>query len=256
MERKGLGLLGKSPPDWRDHPLPRLALPVDLPLAVDLRKERATPKIFDQKQLGSCTANAANAVAQYVERKDGDPDWDRLSRLYTYYYAREKIGLVNEDSGAFIRDAFAVLHERGAPREVFWPYDADFRLEPSIALQPRAEQHRVLEYMSIPDGDGLAMRSCLTAGYPFAFGFAVYDTFWEIGPDGIWSGERGGIDGYHAVAAWGYDFTPGALGFDQGGWIVRNSWGSEWGHEGYYYVPRAYMVSEAFDCWTIRKVTR
>ena len=118
MTQYALGLLGKSPPDYRDRlysaPTPVL---LDLPLAVDLRKRTAaTPKIFDQKSLGSCTAQAANAIAQYVERKDNDPDWDRLSRLWTYYYSRLKIGTVNEDSGAFIKDAFAVLAERGPAR--------------------------------------------------------------------------------------------------------------------------------------------
>lgn len=251
-----MGLLGKSPPDYRDRALPRMALAVDLPLAVDLRYEKATPKVFDQGNIGSCTANAANAVDQYVERRDGDPDWDRLSRLYTYYYSREKIGLVNEDSGAFIRDAFAVLHEKGSPREVFWPYNSDFRAKPPTALDVRADQHRALEYLAIVDGDVNGMQACLAAGYPFAFGFAVYESFWDIGLDGRWDGERGIIDGYHAVAAWGYDFNSGAFGFTNGGWIVRNSWGLLFGDDGYYYVPREYMRDEAFDCWTIRKVVR
>lgn len=254
-ERKGLGLLGPSPPDFRDHELP-LMRALDLPLAVDLRLRNATPKIFDQKQIGSCTANSANAVVQYIERKDGDPDWDRLSRLYTYWYSREKIGLTSEDSGAFIRDAYAVLAERGAPREVFWPYTNDFRVQPPAVLDEKAGQHRVLEYLSVRDGDEVAMQTCLATGYPFSFGFAVYQSFWDIGSDGTWMGEQGSIDGYHAVAAWGYDFNAGAFGFDQGGWIVRNSWGTAFGDKGYYYVPRAYMRSEAFDCWTARKVVR
>lgn len=257
-ERKGLGLLGPSPPDFRDYVYgPPSAILAELPEQVDLRTERATPKIFDQGNLGSCTSNAANAVVQFVERKHGDPDYDRLSRLYTYYYSREKIGTTEEDSGAFIRDAYAVLAERGAPREKFWPYDInEFRERPPSVTDWSASQHHVLEYRSVLDGSEQDMRACLAEGYPFTYGFAVYDTFWSIGSDGSWSGARGGIDGYHAVDAWGYDFRAGAFGFTDGGWIIRNSWGIEWGDKGYFYVPRSYLPLEGFDCWTVRKVFR
>ena len=114
----------------------------------------------------------------------------------------------------------------------------------------------MIEYRSIPDGNEQGMQACLAEGYPFAFGFAVYRSMWDVGLDGRWPGTRGPIDGYHAVAAWGYDFNPGAFGFANGGWIVRNSWDITWGHNGYFYVPRSFMSVEAFDCWTIRKLTR
>ena len=255
-EKRGLGLLGPSPPDYRDflYGAPSAVL-AELPTFVDLRDVYA-PRIFDQLSIGSCVANAVNAMVQYVERHDQDPDYDRLSRLWTYYYAREKIGTVNEDSGCFIRDGVAVTAERGVPREKFWPYDINkFTVEPT-AGEKSAPEHKTLEYRSVLDGNEQDMRACIAEGYPFVYGFAVYNTFWNIRSDGKWLGERGPIDGYHAVACWGYDFRPGAFGFPLGGWIIRNSWSNEWGHNGYFYVPRPYMSIEAFDCWTIRKVKR
>ncbi len=260
---KGLGLIGMSPPDYRDRmygaPRQHLLAPpefIDLRQAVNAAMKPATPGIFDQGNLGSCTANAANAVVQFVERKDGDPDWDRLSRLFTYYYSREKLGTVLEDSGALIRDTYAVLAETGSPREQFWPYDIDrFAQKPSVP-DWRASEHRVLEYLSVEDGNEEAMVACLAEGYPFTYGFAVYESFWGVGSDGRWGGTMGDIDGYHAVDAWGYDFRPGAFGFPEGGWIVRNSWSVAFGEHGYFYVPRAYMARDAFDCWTARRVYR
>ena len=253
----GMGLIGQSPPDYRDHmygaPQEHLENP---PEYVDLRTVKATPKVFDQLQIGSCTANAANAVVQFVERKAGDPDFDRLSRLYTYYYSRVKIGTPLEDSGAMIRDAFDVLAERGSPREKFWPYDTTKFADEPPALDYRAGQHKAIEYLSVEDGNEEAQVACLAEGFPFTYGFAVYRSFWDIGEDGVWDGSPGVIDGYHAVDAWGYDFRPDAFGFDEGGWIIRNSWSEEFGDGGYFYVPRHYLPMEAFDCWTIRKVVR
>lgn len=253
---KGLGLIGQSPPDYRDllHE-PQLSAAA-LPMRVDLRIRAATPKVFDQGQLGSCTANAANAVVQYVERLDGDPDWDRLSRLFTYWHTRDLEGTTSEDAGGLIRDAFKVLGTLGAPREAFWPYDISKFTERPTVPGWRALEHRAIEYRSVRDGDETAMASCLAEGYPFTYGFAVYRSFWGIGADGVWPGTRGTIDGYHAVDAWGYDFTAGAFGFANGGWIIRNSWADDWGDHGYFYVPREYMAVEAFDCWTVRKVKR
>jgi C1A family cysteine protease len=93
----------------------------------------------------------------------------------------------------------------------------------------------------------------LASGYPFVFGFSVYDAFESSGvaKSGVLEMPKPGeeVVGGHCVLAVGYDDDAGAF-------IVRNSWGSKWGKDGYFTMPYAYLLSEdlADDFWTIRLV--
>ena len=55
--------------------------------------------------------------------------------------------------------------------------------------------------------------------------------------------------GGHAVLAVGYDDS-------QQRFIVRNSWGTGWGMQGYFTMPYAYLTERnlSSDFWTIRLV--
>ena len=98
------------------------------------------------------------------------------------------------------------------------------------------------------------MKGCLAAGYPFVFGFAVYESFEskEVAQSGVVPmpkpGER--VLGGHAVMAVGYDD-------EQRNFIVRNSWGSGWGQDGYFLMPYHYLHDPnlASDFWTVRMLS-
>jgi C1A family cysteine protease len=85
------------------------------------------------------------------------------------------------------------------------------------------------------------------------FGFTVYASFEgnEVANSGIVPmpapGEK--VVGGHAVAAVGYDDNKQMF-------IVRNSWGPDWGLAGYFMIPFAYLTDSnlADDFWTIRMV--
>ena len=110
------------------------------------------------------------------------------------------------------------------------------------------------------------MKTCLDLGLPFIFGFIVYESFVEIGKDGIMKmpDPHGAILGGHAVAAVGYDddmeskgaaapFRAGEKGF----MIIRNSWGTNWGDSGYCYMPYSFITDSKYcdDFWTVQKIT-
>lgn len=243
----------KQPVDERDHLL-RVEAAVPLLPSIDLTPEM--PRVFDQGDLGSCTANAINAIVQHAEKKEGDRDWDRLSRLQSYLYGRLALGswARTHDTGAYLRDVIKGIAREGVARETYWPYQVwrfaeDRRSE--AAVQRSSGYHRVISYQAIPNGAASAMKACLSAGYPFAFGFDVPESWLYIGSDGYWlPGGDEEIIGGHAVVCVGYFEANGRL------WArVRNSWGYDFGQAGHFFVPFEWLVKNADDLWTVRSTT-
>lgn len=240
-------------PDARDYDYaaPLIRFPRGLPSAVDLRSE--CPPVYDQGQLGSCTANAIGGAIEFDQRKQGTKEFVP-SRLFIYYNERVMEDTVNQDAGAQIRDGIKSVVKLGAPPESDWPYDiAKFTQKPPQQAYQDAIQDLVASYARVTQSLG-QMQGCLASGYPFVFGFTVYESFESeaVASTGIVpmpaSGER--AVGGHAVVAVGYDDTKRTF-------IVRNSWGADWGDKGYFYMPYEYLLTSDYadDFWTVRSVT-
>jgi C1A family cysteine protease len=240
-------------PDARDHlyaaPMPTLAT---LPTSVDLRPQ--CPKtVYDQGQLGSCTANAIAGGVEFDILKENAPDM-MPSRLFIYYNERVIEGTVNTDSGARIRDGIKVVATLGAPPESDWPYEINkFAEKPPEKAYTDAEKHRATSYSRLAQ-DLTQMKGCLASGYPFVFGFSVYDSFesQQVARTGVVPMpdlQTETLLGGHAVLAVGYDDASQRF-------TCRNSWGPDWGMAGYFTIPYAYLISRnlASDFWTIRMV--
>jgi C1A family cysteine protease len=94
-----------------------------LPVLDEVDPRADLPAVFDQGQLGSCTANAVAAAVEY-DAKLGGADPGFLSRLWIYYYERQLEGApADQDTGAYGRDGFKVCQKLGVPLESDWPYD-------------------------------------------------------------------------------------------------------------------------------------
>jgi C1A family cysteine protease len=176
------------------------------------------------------------------------------SRLFIYYNERAIEGTVNEDSGGQIRDGIKSVAQQGDCSESVWPYDiTKFAVKPSAQCYQQALKFKALQYQRLSQTIN-QLKGCLASGYPFVFGFTVYNSFEsqqvaQTGHAPMPSPSEASVGG-HAVMAVGYDDS-------QGWFIVRNSWGVGWGMQGYFTLPYAYLLEQnlASDFWTIRIVS-
>ena len=236
--------------DERDHTyflFHHITLPGATPNIVDLRP-KCSP-IEDQKDLGSCTANALAGALEFLENKDGVKFKD-ASRLFIYFNERVIENSIASDSGAMIRDGIKTLNKQGFCSEVSWPYKiANFSVRPPLTCYTEALNNTISSYARIMNFNDMV--NCLANGFPFVAGISVYESFESdaVAKTGMVPMPKKGesLLGGHAICVVGYDTTKKLF-------ICRNSWGLGWGDKGYFYLPFAYAQSTSLtsDCWSIR----
>jgi C1A family cysteine protease len=257
-----LGGYGWRPqaPDQRDRVFQRRL--AQLPAETDLRPHM--PPVYDQGQLGSCTANAIGAAMEYERTRQAEPDF-LPSRLFIYYNERAMEGTIGSDSGAQIRDGIKVVNTQGACPESTWPYDISmFTVHPPRRCYVAALGDLALRYEAIQTLADL--KDALASALAVVFGFTVYESFESqaVAASGVvplpQPSER--VVGGHAVLAVGYSDPDNRL-------TVRNSWGSSWGAQGYFFLPYEYLTGPgkvtdaapvngaylASDFWTIQQTS-
>ena len=237
----------------------------DLPKSMDLRQW--CPEVEDQGYLGSCTAHAGVGLVEYFERKAFGRHIS-ASRLFLYKTTRT---LMHEtgDTGAFLRSTMGALVLFGVPPEEYWPYDpGKLDREPTAFCYGFAQNYQAIVYyrLDAPEIKGMKLldviKTHLVAGIPSMFGFSMYSSFKEADKTGRipFPSEGEKIVGGHAVMTVGYDDGMVIKGSDpksvrtKGALLIRNSWGTGWGENGYGWLPYEYVLrSLAEDWWSILK---
>ena len=222
-----------------------------LPTKVDLTN--LCPPVYNQDWLGSCTANAIGAAFQFGQMKQNASKAFMPSRLFIYYNERVIENTVSIDNGAQLRTGIKTVNKLGVCPEAMHPYKPfEFKKKPPKKCFEEALNHQVLSYHRVKRNLS-QLKSCLAEGYPFVFGFTTYESFEsdEVKASGKLNMPKRGEDrgDGHAVMAVGYNETSKRF-------IVRNSYGEEWGRKGYFTMPYEYLLNENLsdDFWTIRVV--
>ena len=223
------------------------AAPLPVPPKISLRAKM--PPVWNQGELGSCSAHGVLACFNFVHK--GGP-W---SRLELYYEERVLEGTVDQDSGAMIRDGIKILANIGVGLESEWPYDVTkFKDAPPEKLLAESSANKIITYSRLLNKQD--MIQCLLSGYPIVFGMQLYESFEtpQVAQSGIIrlpsSVEQ--CLGGHCMSIVGYNSNVYGSFF----WEVRNSWDTTWGDNGYCWIEDSYMTNSdigASDLWTIRK---
>merc|ERR1711966_513094 len=113
---------------------------------------------------------------------------------------------------------------------------------------------RALHYRRVAQNVDAMKHALFLEKEPVVFGFSVYESIESeaVSTSGIMPMPKPGEKqlGGHAVLCVGYDDTTESF-------IIRNSWGEEWGSEGYFSMPYKFLTDPDYanDFWIITSVS-
>jgi C1A family cysteine protease len=216
---------------------------------------QVVPKVLDQGAIGRCTAAAAVGMLKYLDLLD-DGQEREFSSLALYAFTRILEGTpLTEDSGAQIRSALKALQRYGTCLYEQWPDTEKWTVAPTEAAQAAALEHQALFYYRCPTLK--TVLASILQGFPVEFGFSCPENlfsdhaarFGEV----FFPETSEKLDGGHAVYVIGYDINR-PIGKHIGAVKCRNSWGSDWGLGGDFWLPMEFWhAGLATDCWTLRR---
>lgn len=200
---------------------------VDVPDAVDWRKEGAVTPVKNQAQCGSCWAFSTTGAIEGINKiKTGE--LVSLSEQQLVDCDTERDGGC---SGGLMDFAFEyVIKNGGIDTEKDYGYWAW-----GLPCQRRREHDRpavtIDGYEDVPVNDGDALKKAV-AHQPVSVGICASHAL-QFYSSGVITDDSCCQQLNHGVLVVGYDDRK-----DGGHWIVKNSWGSGWGEEGYFRLSK------------------
>ncbi|TKY73587.1 Vignain protein [Spatholobus suberectus] len=198
-----------------------------VPPSVDWRKKGAVTDVKDQGKCGSCWAFSTVGAVEGINQI-------KTNKLVSLS-EQELVDCDNEENagcnGGLMEYAFEFIKQKGGiTTESNYPYTAqvgtcDASKENDLAVSIDGHEN-------VPANDENALLKAV-ANQPVSVAIDAGGSDFQFYSEGVFTGECGtGLN--HGVAIVGYGTTVDGTNF----WIVKNSWGQEWGEQGYIRMQR------------------
>ncbi|QDU59554.1 Papain family cysteine protease [Planctomycetes bacterium Pan216] len=221
------------------------------------------PPIRDQASRGTCVAHAALAAYEHFLETQGA--YQDLSEQFLYWNCKRNDGIPHEE-GTWLQVAVPLLHRDGCCLDTTWPYHPspipgnEGQGPPPGGAQIEALNFRPYGYQQLSSTSVDDIKNELAQGRCVAFSVPVFNSWlgsqWVAYSGDITMPVPGEIRvGGHAMCFVGYKDLPGA-GLGGGRFLLRNSWGSNWGINsphgvGYGTIPYAYIAKMGAEAYAI-----
>ena len=229
----GLKLLDES--QYRSIPIALVPLSGELPRSVDLSSNM--PPVRLQGLQASCVGwSVAYALRTYMQTQDGQ--WNTNSPDYqfspSYVYNQHARG--NCQGGMTFVDALNMLTSEGVSTLSMMPYsESDCVTQPGQDAKASARNYRIAGYRRINIQDVNEIKAQLAAGFPVLTAIITDNVFLQLKRNQIWK-SGGTPEGYHAIVIVGFND-------DFQAFKIMNSWGPEWGTDGYGWIDYNFFRS-------------
>lgn len=227
--------------DSRDHKYKQQQVPIKR--EVDLRQWDSI--VENQEDLGSCAGNAITNAYELLVKQKYPEQFKELSRLFVYYNARFLENNTETDTGVMeLRSVLKAAKIYGICEENIWPYNVDkFNIKPNDEAYNDATKRKITEYKSLSTHND--MLEALNADVPIIIGTYIYNDFLELSKEDPvikLADENSVYTGAHAMVIVGYSLSKQQF-------LIKNSFGMEWGDNGYCWMPFKYAKENVFDKW-------
>lgn len=211
-----------------------------IPTSIDLSSY--FPIVKDQGQLANSTAFPVSSVYEYYAKRNHKTI--DISELFIYYNTRDLLGKAGEIVGVSLFDTIEAVKKKGACSTKNHPYDID-----SITTKPSEEAYTEGQQQLVKRADRVNIdeedfKQALSDGHPVIIGLKIFESFYPKNDSGIVSfpkAEEEQLNNYsnHALLIVGYNE-------DQKLFKLRNSWGIDFGDNGYCYAPYDYIANSDY----------
>lgn len=203
-----------------------------VPASYSLKQYAMSPG--DQGQVGSCVAWATGytgiGLLANEQGKTGQP----FAPMFIYAQISKGV-----DNGTWASVALPMERDQGIDTKAhYWQGDFDYTTQPDAAERANALQYRISGYTDLTNATDrkAAIQAAISSGLPVPIGFRVRSSFMNLNSTNYTYNPR-----KNERTVGGHEVT--IVGYNDYGVEIENSWGTNWGNQGYFIAPWSFITS-------------